>query len=70
MEQYYIKGQVLYLSPSGMVKASSKTKERIIPAIDKEAAINEFLFLEAGLANAKFKGECSIAINSFDRNDT
>ena len=69
MEQYYVKGQVLYLTANGKVRASSKTKERIIPAMDKDTAINEFLFLEAGLANTKFKGECSAAVNSFDRNE-
>lgn len=68
MENFYVKGRVLYLTSTGRIKASSKVKERVVAAMDKQAAINTFLYLEAGLANAKFKGECSKAVNSFDRN--
>lgn len=68
MENFYVKGRVLYLTSTGRIKASSKTKERIIHAKDAHSAIESFLYLEAGFANVKFKGECTKAINSFDRN--
>ena len=69
MENFYVKGRVLYLTSTGRIKASSKPKERMIAAANREAAIDAFLYLEAGLANVKFKGECSKAVNSFERNE-
>ena len=68
VENYYVKGRVLYLTSTGRVRASSKTKERIIHAKDAHSAIASFLYLEAGLENVKFTGECTKAVNSFDHN--
>ena len=69
MENFYVKGRVLYLTSTGRIKASSKTKERVVAAVNQQSAIDAFLYLEAGLANTKFKGECSKALNSFERNE-
>lgn len=68
MDRYYVRGQVLYLDKDGKVSGASKKKTRLLTAMDRNAAINEFLYLEAGLKKVAFKGTCEKAINSFDRN--
>ena len=68
MDRYFVRGQVLYCK-DGKVTGASKVKTRILTAMDRRAAINEFLYLEAGLKEVKFKGACEKAINSFDRNN-
>ena len=69
MDRYFVRGQVLYLDANGKVSGASKTITRLLNAQDTRAAINEFLYLEAGLKEVKFKGTCEKAINSFDRNN-
>lgn len=70
MDRYFVRGQVLYLDTNGKVTGASKTVTRLLNAQDTQAAISQFLYLEAGLKKTAFKGICEKAINSFDRDDS